>query len=138
VPNGRDNLKKMIEVAAAIIRNNEEQILICQRGAGGSTAFLWEFPGGKRESDENLEECLARECFEELGIEIHVLDIFDHSQYKYPEGEIAFTFFAAEIVSGKMTPAVHERILWADAVSLNNFEFCPADVGIIRKLMSKK
>ena len=61
-----------VRVAAAIIRNADGRILICRRGQGGSCAFLWEFPGGKQEQGENMEECLVRECREELGIEIAV------------------------------------------------------------------
>ena len=60
----------MILVSAAIIRNTAGEILICQRGAGGSCAFLWEFPGGKQEAGEKAADCLVRECREELGIEI--------------------------------------------------------------------
>ena len=57
----------MILVSAAIIRNTAGEILICQRGAGGSCAFLWEFPGGKQEAGETAADCLVRECREELG-----------------------------------------------------------------------
>lgn len=49
-------------VSAGIIRNEKGEILICQRGAGGSCAHLWEFPGGKEEDGETPESCLVREC----------------------------------------------------------------------------
>ena len=64
----------MTRVSAAIIKNSDNEILICRRGPGGSCEFLWEFPGGKIEPGESPEECLVRECLEELEIEIEVLD----------------------------------------------------------------
>ncbi|MCE5184207.1 MAG: NUDIX domain-containing protein, partial [Synergistaceae bacterium] len=43
----------MLRVSAAIINNSDNEILICQRGPGGSCEFLWEFPGGKIEPGES-------------------------------------------------------------------------------------
>ena len=123
----------MAQVAAAIIRK-DNKILICQRGAGGSTAFLWEFPGGKLEPDETLEECLVRECKEELEIDIKVGKIFAETEYEYPDRKIAFTFFETELTSGKIKTNVHEDVKWVAAAELKDYEFCPADVAIIKIL----
>ncbi|MDD4699079.1 MAG: 8-oxo-dGTP diphosphatase MutT [Oscillospiraceae bacterium] len=123
----------MTHVAAALIRN-EGKILICQRGAGGSTAFLWEFPGGKLEPSETLEECLVRECKEELEIEIKVGKVFAEKEYEYPDRRIAFTFFEAELTGGEIKANVHKDVEWITAAELMDYEFCPADVEIIEKL----
>ena len=85
----------MIRVSAAIIKNQDDEILICQRGPGGSCQFLWEFPGGKIEEEESPEECLVRECKEELDIDISVQKLFAHTTYSYPERDIEFLFFYA-------------------------------------------
>lgn len=126
----------MIHVAAAIIHQNN-RILICQRGAGGNCAFLWEFPGGKLEEDETLEECIIRECKEELDIDIEVKDIYAETTYEYPDKVIAFTFFNAEITNGEIKMDVHEEIKWVMQSELINYEFCPADVGIVKNLVTK-
>lgn len=126
----------MIHVAAAIIHQNN-RILICQRGAGGNCAFLWEFPGGKLEEDETLEECIIRECKEELDINIEVKDIYAETTYEYPDKVIAFTFFNAEITNGEIKMDVHEEIKWVMQSELINYEFCPADVGIVKNLVTK-
>lgn len=81
----------MAQVAAAIIRK-DNKILICQRGAGGSTAFLWEFPGGKLEPGETLEECLVRECKEELEIDIKVGKVFSETEYEYRTEKLLLPF----------------------------------------------
>lgn len=126
----------MIHVAAAIIHQNN-RILICRRGAGGNCAFLWEFPGGKLEEDETLEECIIRECKEELDINIEVKDIYAETTYEYPDKVIAFTFFNAEITNGEIKMDVHEEIKWVMQSELINYEFCPADVGIVKNLVTK-
>jgi mutator protein MutT len=123
----------MMEVAAAIIRQNN-QILICQRGAEGNCAFLWEFPGGKLESDETMEQCAIRECREELQIDIAIRDIYAKLIYKYPDKEIAFTFFNAQLIGGAITTAVHADFKWVLPDELKNYEFCPADVAIVARL----
>lgn len=121
-------------VAAAILRNVQGEILICKRGPGGSCAHLWEFPGGKQEAGETLEECLARECREELGVEILVRDLYSKTIYNYPERKIALYFYNSEIISGNIQRIVHEEILWARPGSLPDYPFCPADMEIIQKM----
>lgn len=123
----------MIHVTAAIILR-EDKVLICQRGAGGSCAYLWEFPGGKVEPGEILEECLVRECKEELDIVINVKEIFAEMTYQYPERRIAFTFFYAEIICGIIKANVHRDVRWVTLKELNEYEFCPADIKIVERL----
>lgn len=86
----------MIFVSAAIIRNTAGEILICQRGAGGSCAFLWEFPGGKQEAGETAADCLVRECREELGIEIDIVALLEQTSYTYPDNKIGLSFFCRQ------------------------------------------
>lgn len=124
----------MTEVAAAIIRNNGK-ILICQRGEGGNCAFLWEFPGGKIEAGESLENCLVRECKEELEINILIKNIFSKTTYQYPDREIAFTFFEAEIFDSEIKLNVHKDYNWVVPSELKNYNFCPADVEVIKRLV---
>ena len=61
----------MIDVVAVVIKKNNKY-LIAQRNRNKHFAFHWEFPGGKREKTETVEECLIREIREELGVNIKV------------------------------------------------------------------
>lgn len=70
----------MKEVTAAIIRD-KNKIFICQRASDDECGMQWEFPGGKREPGETLEECIIREIREELNLDIIVLDLFTTSEY---------------------------------------------------------
>lgn len=126
----------MKHVAAAIIFNKKYELLICQRNAGGSCSNLWEFPGGKQEIGETLEECCVRECKEELDIDIKILSLYERTSYAYPEYEIKFTFYLAELVSDEknIQMNVHQNIIWAAVNRLNEYEFCPADVELIKRI----
>lgn len=74
---------KQIEVAAAIIHNNEGQIFATQRGYGDFKDF-WEFPGGKMEPGETPEETLRREIWEELETQIVVERLVTTVEWDYP------------------------------------------------------
>ena len=128
----------MIQLSAAILKNEAGKILICQRGAGGPCAYLWEFPGGKLESGESPEECLFRECREELGIGIRIQELFAQTTYTYPEIQIAFSFFRAELVDGEPRADVHKSIQWVLPDELKLYEFCPADVAVVERLSVKQ
>lgn len=124
----------MIEVAAALIAREDGALLVCRRGRGGVCARRWEFPGGKREANETAENCVARECREELGVELSVGEPFADFTHAYPDREIRFVFFRASIVSGEPKRRVHSRIRWAQGRSLPALPFCPADARVIRML----
>ena len=129
----------MTLVSAAIIKNEAGQILICQRDdKGGVCEYLWEFPGGKQELHETAEDCLIRECMEELDIDIEVRDLFAETTYLYPDREIAFSFFYAKIIKGEPAPKVHKLIRWVLTEELAEYQFCPADVAITEKLIKIK
>lgn len=125
---------KKLKVMAAIIKNNLRQLLICQRRTNSNMGDLWEFPGGKLEHGETAEECICRECKEELNINIEVKDIFCKTNFKYPETDIDFVFFIAEIKSGIIQMNVHKNMIWVDIEDLDKFKFCPADIEIIKKI----
>ncbi len=76
----------MKQIAAAVFRR-AGKVLLCRRPEkpGDSCAGLWEFPGGKREPGESLEQCLIRECREELGIEVRPVGIRERLTHTYPE-----------------------------------------------------
>jgi 8-oxo-dGTP diphosphatase len=123
------------QVTAAIIRQ-DDKYLICQRAHDDSLPLLWEFPGGKLEPGETLEECIIRECQEELGVDIRICGEFGRTSYPYNQWELVFTFYMAEIAAGTLATTVHEQIRWVSAPELLDYTFCPADVEIVEKLVN--
>ena len=127
----------MIQVSAAIIWR-EGSILICQRGEGGDCSLLWEFPGGKQGAGESAEDCVRRECREELGIELRLGAVFGTAEYTYGGRPFGFTFFQAEIAGGSIRPVVHRDLCWVRPEELEQYDFCPANRDIIRRLAEKE
>lgn len=124
----------MIEVAAAIIENEHGQLLIARRKQGKSQAFLWEFPGGKIEENESIEDCLKRELLEEMNIHIAPYEPYGESDYAYGDKHIRLIAYRATYVSGEITLVDHDRYEWIHRSELESFEFAPADIPFVRRL----
>ena len=134
----RDNTMNELTVTAAIIKNNDGEILICQRADNASMGGMWEFPGGKLEKHETLEDCIIRECREELSVAISIEGIFAQIDYQYPDKLIHFTFFNASIIDGGIKMKVHQSIKWTALSDIKSYKFCPADIDILDMLINKK
>ena len=123
----------MIKVVAAVIEK-DGKFLICKRGPGGNCAGLWEFPGGKIEPGETPIEAIKREISEELCAEIEPEEIFCEYPFSYPDKEIYFYFIKAKLLSEKIEPTFHSEMKWILPSETEGFEFCPADVPVVKKL----
>ncbi len=123
----------MIIVTAGIIRKGSK-ILIARRSPKKHLAGFWEFPGGKIEEDETLEECLSRELKEELGITVNVGEFFMENSHKYGENEILLKAFFCEYVLGDIVLNDHDKINWVEIIELENYQFAPADIPFIKAL----
>mgnify|MGYP001109704237 FL=1 len=124
----------MKEVVAAIIINFGK-VLIAQRGKDQKLAGKWEFPGGKIESGETPEECLVREIKEELGVDIKVDAFFAENTYQYNTEAIKLLAYKAKWVDGEYKLTVHNQIKWVKSFELEAYDFAPADIPIVQKLI---
>jgi mutator protein MutT len=124
---------KVVEVAAGLV-HREGRYLIARRKPGVHLGGFWEFPGGKRESGETLEECLRRELFEELGIGIDMPIPFQIVRHEYAEKTVELHFFNCRIETGQATAIDCAEIRWVWPHELGDFEFPPADHPIIEAL----
>ena len=126
----------MVEVVAALIWNNNE-FMICQRPAHKARALLWEFVGGKVESGEAKEQALIRECQEELAVTLSVDDVFMDVVHEYPDITVHLTLFNATIAEGVPQKLEHNDIKWILPSEIPQYNFCPADREILKKIMSE-
>lgn len=131
-----DESTSLILVVAAVIRRGHE-ILLHQRPAGGWGAGRWEFPGGKVEPGEQPREALARECREELGVEIEVRTPIDLIAHTYPDGKsVTLAFFDAVLVDPAAEPRALEggALEWSGGAALLAYDWLEADWPIVERL----
>ncbi len=119
---------------AIVVHNNK--ILIAQRKRGKHQEFLWEFPGGKLEMGETLQQCVAREFMEEFEKPIDVGSFFMDKTYHYPDkGSFHLNAFWASCVDDSIPQLYeHEDAKWVSIDEFDKFTFCPADMPFIEGL----
>ena len=124
----------MINVVAAVIKDENERILITQRNLKKSQGGLWEFPGGKIEPNESREHAIVREIKEELDIDIEVKSYLSEKVFNYPEKDINLIALECKKIKGDIKLLEHEDYRWVANSELANFDFAPADIFIVEKL----
>ena len=123
----------MTEVVAALIWQ-DDRFLICRRPIRKARGGLWEFVGGKVEKGETPEQALARECREELDIELDVGSLYMDVVHEYPDITVHLSLYNARIVSGPPKLLEHEALAWITPGEIHMYAFCPADQDILKKL----
>ncbi|MBP5677338.1 MAG: (deoxy)nucleoside triphosphate pyrophosphohydrolase [Bacteroidales bacterium] len=149
---------KQIEVVAAIIHDAGGRVFATQRGYGEWEGW-WEFPGGKVEVVESLEEALLREIWEELETRIVIERLLTTVEWDYPKlangracsrsedskqalvssrSTAAFHLimhcYWCHVESGPLTLKEHEAALWLAADELESVKWLPADLQILEKI----
>lgn len=121
-------------VTAAIIVDNG-RVMITRRREGEKLAGSWEFPGGKVESGETLQSCLARELKEELGLDAEIGAVLAESDYEYEHGAIRLIALRAHILNGTPALTVHDKLEWVRPEDLLGFPMAAADIPIAKRLV---
>ncbi|TYT72450.1 8-oxo-dGTP diphosphatase MutT [Microcystis aeruginosa] len=122
------------QIGVAVIRDDRDLILIDRRLAKGLLGGFWEFPGGKIEGNETVQECIKREILEEIGIEIAVdshLITIDHT---YSHFRVNLQVYNCRYLSGEARAIECEEIRWVTIEELDNYTFPAANQEIIRAL----
>jgi 8-oxo-dGTP diphosphatase len=119
-------------VVAAIIQNPQGQYLCCKRGDWKSAPGKWEFPGGKPEANESLEDALTREIREELGVDIKVLRQFDRST----TGDIDLVCFVCELIDEVPTSSTdHSELRWVPEEELSKLDWAEPDLPALKRIL---
>ena len=122
------------QIGVAVIRDDRDLILIDRRLAKGLLGGFWEFPGGKIEGNETVQECIKREVLEEIGIEIAVdshLITIDHT---YSHFRVNLQVYNCRYLSGQARAIECEEIRWVTIEELDNYTFPAANQEIIKNL----
>ena len=124
-------------IGVAVISNRQGKILIDRRKDRGEMARLWEFPGGKIEPGETIEECIEREIKEELDIEIIVGDRLTTITHAYKTFNVTLYVHECQHVGGEPKPLECEEIHWVEPADMNRYKFPQANTQIINILQQK-
>jgi len=124
----------MIEVAAGILIDDRDRVLLMQRLPGKHLAGLWEFPGGKVESGETIDEALVRELNEELGIEVLASAPLISLPWQYPEKTVRL--HALRVTTWRGEPRAREGhpLRWVALRDIDVATMPPADAPIVTAL----
>ncbi|MEH2182826.1 8-oxo-dGTP diphosphatase MutT [Nostoc sp.] len=121
-------------IGVAVIWNDQKQILIDRRRPEGAMGGLWEFPGGKIEPGETIQECIQREISEELGIVIEVAEHLITIDHSYTNLRVTLTVHHCRHVTGVPQPLESDEIRWVTLEELEQFTFPKANIQIIAAL----
>ena len=127
--------ERIIEVVGALVTDGEGRFLVGQRAAGKSQGGKWEFVGGKIEAGETPFRALARECREELGLEIENERMVDSVVHSYPDKTIRLSLVSCSPKPGSVPRALeHQQIRWVAPSEMRELDFSAADAELIERL----
>ncbi len=124
---------KKINVAAAIITKNNKYF-IAKRNKNKHLGGFYEFPGGKQDKNETLQETVIREIKEELDVNVFVGDKLGEEHYKDEKINVHLHYFFCTIISGDIVLKEHEDSAWVSKEEFKNYDFAEGDKDIISLL----
>lgn len=129
-------MKKKVNVVAAIIENENNEILCALRSPKMTLPNLWEFPGGKVEEGESLHTAIEREITEELKCDIEALEVFNDNTHEYDSFIINLTCLKCKLINGNPTALEHSKIIWLKRDNLDSLKWAPADIPAVEMLIN--
>ena len=118
----------MTDVTCAIIRNEDNELLIVRRGEQSDHPYKWEFPGGKINDGESDEECIIREIKEELFMDIVICGRLHPVVHDYGHKKIRLIPFICDTLDEFPVLAEHIDFKWCAAEELKTVDFSEADI----------
>ncbi len=130
-------MKKRVHVAVGVICDGADRILISRRAEHLHQGGLWEFPGGKVEASETVEQALFRELYEELAIKVTAQQSLLTIEHDYPDKAVLLDVWWVSAFTGEPQSREGQPLRWVDIAALHEFEFPAANQAIITEVQRK-
>jgi len=126
----------MIDVTCAIIRNEDNEVLVVQRGENSDHPFRWEFPGGKTQQGESNEDCIIREISEELSMDIVICSRLNDVEHDYGNKHIRLIPFTCDTLDELPILSEHIDFRWVAPGDLPGVDLCEADIVVAQQYIT--
>ena len=124
--------RKRIGIAVV---EHEGCYLIGIRGDDGPLPGYAEFPGGKCHEGESPQDCAARECEEETGLTVDIVDALYQCDHDYPHGAVGLNFYLCR-PRGSVAKQ-HRQFEWIPAARLRDLKFPDANRPVVELLLNR-
>ena len=125
-----------VHVAVGVILDRDRNILITRRDPDSHQGGLWEFPGGKVEADETLQEALARELREELGVLVEATEALMVLEHDYGDKQVRLDVHRVTRWSGEPRGLEGQPLAWQQLEELRDWAFPAANRPILERLLA--
>jgi A/G-specific adenine glycosylase len=122
--------------AAAVIRRGRA-VLLARRPPGGLLGGLWEFPGGKAEAGESIDQTLRRELREELAVDVELLGSLGCYEHTYTHFRISVYAFECRLRGGRPKRLEHTDLRWVLPEALRRYPMGRIDRQIARRWIAQ-
>lgn len=130
-------MQNSIKVAVGILVDDKGNVLLCRRPAHKSYPLKWEFPGGKVEPGEKLEDALRRELNEELGIDVIAPAAYHRETTAYSDGRTyQVDYFRITAWQGEIINKEFDAVEWAVPSCLFDYDILEGNRAICAMLQT--
>lgn len=129
--------KKLVEVVAAVIQNENNEILCALRSPNMTLPNMWEFPGGKVENGEDVYTAIEREIQEELQCLVKATQIIGENTHEYENIIVNLTAIKCILIKGNPIATEHSKLVYLKKENLKSLIWAPADIPLVDKVIKK-
>ncbi|HHX82285.1 MAG TPA: 8-oxo-dGTP diphosphatase MutT [Pseudomonadaceae bacterium] len=127
--------REVIHVAAGVILNEHKEVLLALRPAHKHQGGLWEFPGGKVEAGEKVEDALARELMEELDLQVLACEPLLLTEHDYGDKQVCLDVWLVTAHAGEAVGREGQQLAWVPLAELPQRAFPAANLAIVERLL---
>ena len=137
VDGGSSAPRPPVDVAVGVLIDPEGRFLLTSRPVGKAYAGYWEFPGGKVEPGESIEQALRRELQEEIGVTIASAEPWKVELFDYPHALVRLHFCRVRLWSGTFEMREGQQMAW-ETLPVQSAPVLPGTVPVLAWLAAEQ